>query len=236
MISVVIPTLNAEKTLPRTFSGLYDAALEGLVREVIVSDGGSCDTTLKIADAAGAKVVEGTRGRGPQLRRGADLASSNWLLFLHADTRLEDGWDQEVRHLISGEGMKGVSEDGRFAAAFRFALDDLSARARALEKVVGARCRLFKLPYGDQGLLISKSFYREIGGFDPIELMEDVAIISKVKRAAGRNSVLLLRSEAITSAERFQRKGYFKTPLRNAGLLTAYFLRVPPRVLSRLYD
>ncbi|TNE35839.1 MAG: glycosyltransferase [Alphaproteobacteria bacterium] len=236
MISVVIPTLNAEATLPRTFAGLYGAALNGLVREVIVSDGGSVDATLKIADAAGAKIIEGPKGRGSQLQRGADQATSDWLLFLHADTRLEEGWSQEIDRLITGRGIKGVPDDGRFAAAFRFALDDLSARARWLEKIVALRCRLLKLPYGDQGLLLSRKFYREIGGFDPIELMEDVAIIRKAKRAAGRKSILLLRNVAITSAEKFQRKGYLKTPLRNAGLLTAYFLKVPPRILSRLYD
>ncbi len=104
MISVVIPTLNAARHLPATFLSIFDAAIDGFVREVIVSDGGSTDATLKIADAAGATVIAGERGRGLQLRAGAQAARGRWLLFLHADTALERG---------SGGGSPGLHAERR---------------------------------------------------------------------------------------------------------------------------
>src|SRR5436190_17193512 len=149
MITVVIPTLNAAATLPKCFDSLIGAALQGLVREVIVVDGGSGDDTRAIVDAAGAKFLTAERGRGQQLGAGAKMARGEWLLFLHADTSLESGWEGEARSFIERQLLERPQ-----AAVFRFALDDFSARARWLERLVALRCRIFALPYGDQGLLI----------------------------------------------------------------------------------
>ena len=100
MISVVIPTLNAERRLTRSLAALVPAAVEGVVRQVIVADGGSMDGTVAIAEDAGADVVIGEGGRGPQLIAGAALARCEWLLFLHADTVLEDGWAESARRFM----------------------------------------------------------------------------------------------------------------------------------------
>lgn len=94
MISVVIPALNAERHLPATLTALVPAAVNGIVREVIVADGGSMDRTRNVADHSGAEFVQVERGRGPQLAQGAALARFPWLLFLHADTVLESGWSE----------------------------------------------------------------------------------------------------------------------------------------------
>src|SRR4051812_14239400 len=118
MISVVIPTLNAERLLPRCFDSLIPAAVRGVVREVIVSDAGSSDATLEIADAAGAHVVHAKKGRGAQLIDGAASAKSDWLLFLHPETALEPGWEVEAESFIG----QALMERPR-AAVFRFALD-----------------------------------------------------------------------------------------------------------------
>src|SRR5512146_689664 len=93
MISVVIPTLNAERTLQRALAPLVPAAVEGLVREVVVADGGSTDRTLELADDAGGKIVSTEPGRGVQLAAGCAATKSDWLLILHADTELADGWE-----------------------------------------------------------------------------------------------------------------------------------------------
>ncbi len=235
MISIVIPTLNATATLPATFASLVEATVEGVVKEVVVADGGSTDETLVIADGMGAAVISTEKGRGRQLRAGAEHAKADWLLFLHADTVLDPGWHREVDALLqaieAGKTRSGVPADGNFVAAFRFALDDLSLKARLLERLVGLRCRLFKLPYGDQAFLVSREFYDELGGFEPVDLMEDVKFV----RRAGWRRVVLLQSKAITSAERFKRGGYIVRPLKNLSILCLYFLRVPTRVLNRLY-
>lgn len=230
MLSVIIPTLNAEQTLPRTLAALIPAAVHGVVNEVIIVDGGSTDATAEIAEATGAKFIKATRGRGPQLQAGAKLAKGNWLLFLHADTALEHGWDAEVEKLL-----KHVA-DGRFkssevAAAFRFRLDDFSGSARFLERIVALRCALFKLPYGDQGLLVNKALYERLGGFKPLPLMEDVDLVRRI----GRRRLVMLRSAAVTSPERYLEGGYLARIARNALCLSLYYVGVPATFIARIY-
>jgi rSAM/selenodomain-associated transferase 2 len=228
MISVVIPTLNAGQTLGPTLAALVSAVVEGVVQEAIIADGGSSDETLAIADAAGARVVKAARGRGSQLAAGAAAAKGDWLLFLHADTLLEAGWEIEAEKF-----MKEVASGRRpqAAAAFRFALDDRGAKPRLLERLVGLRCLLLALPYGDQGLLISRLLYARLGGFRPMPLMEDVDFVRRLQR----RERVILRSRAVTSAARYRHDGYLLRPLRNLLCLGLYYLRVPPRVLIRLY-
>src|SRR5437870_3580757 len=100
MISVIIPTLNAERCLAETLAALVPAAVDGLIREVIVVDGGSGDRTAAIVDAAGADLMRGSGGRGNQLAAGAARARFSWLLFLHADTALTPGWEREARQFM----------------------------------------------------------------------------------------------------------------------------------------
>lgn len=228
MISVVIPTLNAEPGLAATLTALVPAAVDGLVREVIIVDGGSSDRTTAIADDAGATIVHAQSGRGQQLIAGAAAARSDWLLFLHADTVLEAGWEHEVAALVEriAHGARPAT-----AAAFRFALDDVGFKPRALETLVGLRCLLLRLPYGDQGLLISRRLYEQLGGYRALPLMEDVDII----RRLGRSRVVLLRSRAVTSAVRYRRDGYVRRALRNVTCLVLFWLRVPAAHIARLY-
>lgn len=228
MISVVIPTSNAEDGLARTLAALVPAAVDGLVREVIVADGGSTDCTLDIADDAGAEIVKSEPGRGVQLMAGAEKARFPWLLFLHADTTLEPGWHREVATYIERiEAGLGPPS----AAAFRFALDDEGLAPRLIEAGVSLRCALFRLPYGDQGLLIPARLYHEVGGYRPMPLMEDVDIV----RRLGRRRIVMLPTRAITSAVRYRRNGYSRRVIRNLSCLALYFLRVPIQRIARLY-
>jgi rSAM/selenodomain-associated transferase 2 len=228
MISVVIPTLNAERHLARTLTALVPAAVDGLVREVIVADGGSSDATAAIADAAGATFIAAERGRGQQMRAGARAARSRWLLFLHADTVLQPPWDEEAVRFIRAVDQ-GDAPDS--AGIFHFALDDSGIWARCLEAAVHLRSRIMRLPYGDQGLLISRRLYDEVGGFQPLALMEDVEM---VRRLGGRR-ITALRANALTSARRYRTEGYGRRTLRNLACLTLYYMRVPPRYIVKLY-
>jgi len=228
MVSVVIPTLNAESHLTATLSALVPGAVEGLVREVIISDGGSSDDTRQIADIAGAVFMRTEKNRGSQLAAGAETARSDWLLFLHADTVLQPGWVLEASSFIErvDSGARPQS-----AAAFSFALNDFGMKPRLLETIVGLRCGLFRLPYGDQGLLIPKRLYSSIGGYRPLPLMEDVDIV----RRLGWRRIAMLRTRAVTSAVRYKEDGYAPRVARNAACLSLYYLRVPPARLARLY-
>lgn len=228
MISVVIPTLNVERTLPATLSALVPGALDGIVKEVILSDGGSRDATLVIGDEAGCRTVIGASGRGGQIKRGVEAASGEWVLVLHADTVLSEGWQREVATFVERECLRN---EGPRAAAFAFRLRESGWRPWLLERVVALRCAILALPYGDQGLLIPRTLYREVGGFSDIPLMEDVDIVRRI----GRNRLVMLKTTAETSAERYRRDGYVARMARNLTCLTLYFLRVPPRVISRIY-
>ena len=158
-LSVVIPTLNAAATLSATLTSLRGAD------EVIVSDGGSSDGTRNIARLSGARVVKSLSGRGRQLASGAEEATGDWLLFLHADTTLQSNWRGAVDRYMANP------ESPNRAAAFRFTLDDASAQARRLERMVAWRANALALPYGDQGLLIKRDFYRLLGGFRALPLI-----------------------------------------------------------------
>lgn len=227
MISVIIPTLNAEFDLAPALAALVPAAVSGAVREVIICDGGSSDGTAVVADAAGAVFLNAERGRGAQMRAGAAAAKSRWLLFLHADTMLDPEWEWEARAFIR-EIENGAPER---AGAFRFALDDRGLRPRALEFMVNLRSAVFGLPYGDQALLISRPLYDSIGGYRPIPLMEDVDII----RRLGRKRLKLLTSRAVTSAARFREDGYLARPLRNLTCLALFYMNAPMARIVRLY-
>ena len=204
------------------------AAVQGLVREVIISDGGSNDETRGIADVAGAEFIRSEKGRGAQLAAGAEAAKSEWLLFLHADTVLQPGWIQEAATFV--ERVDNGTRP-RSAAAFSFALNDFGTKPRLLEAMVALRCALFRMPYGDQGLLIPRRLYAELGGYRPLPLMEDVDIV----RRLGRRRMTMLRSKAVTSAERYKQDGYAPRIARNAACLSLFYMRVPATTLARLY-
>ena len=225
MISIIIPCLNAEKGLKNTLCALKSAERAGFTPEIIIADGGSIDATREIAEAAGARVVQCSPGRGTQLSAGAKAAKGDWFLFLHADTMLDLGWATSVMVFTSDNRNR---ERG---AVFTFALDDDSRAARWLENMVAWRNRWLGLPYGDQGLLIHKRFYDRLGGFQEIPLMEDVDFIRRI----GMSRLALLDIRAITSAERYIQSGYLWRVFRNLFCLTLFFLRVPPRLIARIY-
>lgn len=223
-LSIVIPALNAAATIGGAIAHLRETGADG--DEILLADGGSTDGTPAAATKAGAdRLLAAPRGRGPQLRAGGAAARGDWLLFLHADTRPGVGW-----RAAAAEFMADPANADR-AAYFRFALDDADPRARRIERLVAWRCRKLALPYGDQGLLISRSFYDALGGYDPVPLMEDVRLVRRI----GRRRLEPLDVPAVTSAARYRRDGYTWRPVRNVTCLILHFLGVPPRWLARLY-
>lgn len=219
-LSVVIPARNAAAALPATL-----AALGPWPREVIVAECGSPDGTAIVAAECGARVVPAPEGRGVQLAAGVAAAQMPWLLLLHADTRLGEGWAEAVSAFVAERGAEGR------AGYFRFRLDDDAPAARRLERAVAWRCRRLGLPYGDQGLLIHRLLLERIGGIPELPLMEDVTLV----RRLGRRRLAPIAADAVTSAERWRREGYLRRSARNLALLSLWFAGVPPRLLARLY-
>jgi len=219
-LSIVIPTLNAAAELPATLASLFEGVGAGLVREVIISDGGSQDDTATIAAEVGAAVVTGPAGRGGQLRLGAATAQGEWLLFLHADTWLSEGWPETVAHHITHSRKAGY-----FRLKFR-------AKGLAPQIVAGwanLRSRV-GLPYGDQGLLISRQLYDQTGGYPDHPLMEDVFIAKAL-----HGHLEAIPGHALTSAAGYQRDGWMRRGLRNLSTLIRYLAGTSPDTLARRY-
>jgi glycosyltransferase involved in cell wall biosynthesis len=189
-ITVIIPTLNAARQLPRTLASLSRA--DGLIREVIVADGGSRDATLDIAEAAGCTLIAGEPNRARLFRLAAAQAKGRWLLFLHQGAVLGDGWSDEVQNFFATPDVR------RRAAVFRLAFAG-SRRALFWARL---RTRLTKLPRGDQGLLISRFLYDAIGGYQDLKEFEDADIIRRI----GAKRLVFLKTEIVASAAKYKRR------------------------------
>jgi rSAM/selenodomain-associated transferase 2 len=224
MISVVIPTFNDAGRLPRALGSLVEG-VGGVVKQVIIADGGSDDDTLAIADAAGCDIVKCERGRAKQLRAGADAAKGKWLLFLHADTALAPSWIEETERFIN------APQSRKKAAVYKLAFDDASAEAKRVVFWARLRGKVMKLPYGDQGLLISRFFYDGLGGYPDLPVMEDVEIMRRI----GAQRLVQLETEIITAAEKYRREGSPKRTLRNLSLMARYMMGADPVELAKAY-
>jgi glycosyltransferase involved in cell wall biosynthesis len=182
MISVIISALNSARVLPRALSPLVDGVAHGIVKQVIVSDGGSRDETLEIADAAGCDMVTGEAGRVEQMRAGVTLAKAPWLLFLPATTALAPGWPNEVERFLTHPNARYR------AAVFKLVFDsDAGGVDLAWARF---RSNWLKLPYAAQGLLISRALCDAHGGY-----RADIA-----RRIGGRR-LYILEAEAVTQRE-----------------------------------
>ncbi|ADZ71777.1 glycosyltransferase [Polymorphum gilvum] len=229
MISVIIPTLNCEDSLAHALAALVPAAAEGIVREVIVVDGGSTDATARVADAAGCDWLPVSGDRGKRMAAGAEQAKRGpWLMFLAADTVLETGWHHEVAAFI--ERAERAGQGDRSAAAFRLKLDAFGWGARLSELTAMLRSQALAMPYGNQGLLISRRFYKELGGHKPLPEMEDIDLVRRI----GRSRLVFLRASAICSGR--PEEPSMVTAFRRAlARFCVAMLRLPPRVVLRLH-
>lgn len=220
-LSVVIPTLNEERSIATLLGDLRALAVR---HEVIVVDGGSSDATVTVAAAAGARLIQSRRGRGVQLGAGARAAAAPVLCFLHADVRLGADARRELAEIAS------LNAEGAYA--FRFGIDARGWRYRFIEFGARLRTRLFTLPYGDQGLIVSRALYDAAGGYADLPLMEDVALVDALRRLTPIRS---LRATLPVSPRRWEQEGPLTRMLRNWRLMLAYRLGVSPHRLAARY-
>jgi len=221
-LTVIIPTLNAAAELPATTDALLCGVTEGLIAELVISDGGSTDQITAVAEALGARLVIGDRGRGAQIARGIAKASTPWLLILHADTHLSEDWPLAALDHMEHHADKA----GWFHLIFR--ANGIMAKLTA--KGANLRARLFDLPYGDQGLLIHRDLLDDTGGYPQLPLMEDVTLAQRLK---GR--LRPLSASALTSAKRYETEGWMRRSFKNLGLLARFRMGARPEALLASY-
>lgn len=221
MISVIIPTLNAEDYLVRTLSALVPGVVEGMIKEVIIVDGGSEDSTLEIAESTGCHIIHSDATRGLQLWQGCKEAKGDWYLILHADSQLGEGWMDQLRFHMKSYNLR--------AGYFRLCFDDTSWFATFWADMVAFRSRFLGMPSGDHGLFLSKALYDTVGGYKDQVAFEDLALAL----ALGRTRLRPMAVSLMTNADRFREKNWFLNQFVKSFRFLLYLLGFPPKPVKR---
>ncbi len=201
-ISIIIPTINEASNLPLLLSDLSSIQKEG---EIIIVDSGSEDKTIDIANIYGAKVfISKERNRGLQLDIGAKNSKGEWLIFLHADTRLTHDWFKKINSFL--KGSKNI------IYYFEFKINHKKIIYRVLEILVNIRSKFFKQPYGDQGLIIHRTIYFKNNGFRNIPLMEDVDFLMRLNK---KKDLKQLNFPIFISSRKWDRTNIFFQAIKN---------------------
>jgi len=218
-LSIIIPALNEGPNIKTTTQRAYHEDAE-----IIVIDGGSIDNTVTQAIDAGARVEKSLRGRVLQQNRGAMLALGKVFLFLHGDTHLPSNY---MTHIF-----EALMDPETVAGAFRFKTDLDHPLLKIIEGLTNFRSQILKIPYGDQGLFVRRSAFQTIGGFPEVSLAEDLFLVRMLSK---RGRIRILPAKAITSGRRWRELGVLRTTLINQVIVAGCYLRIPSRVLARLY-
>ncbi len=222
-LSIIVPVLNEGERLRGAINALRPLRVNG--HEVIVVDGGSSDETPVIAARLADRFLSSARGRAIQMNAGAQAASGDVLLFLHADTLLPPGADRLI--------ADGLRDSGRGWGRFDVRLADRHPLLRLVALMMNLRSRLSGIMTGDQAIFVRRDWFERIGGFPGIALMEDIALSKRLKR---EGPPLCLRAKVVTSSRRWRERGILRTMLLMWRLRLAWFLGADPDHLARRYD
>lgn len=204
-LSIIIPTLNEAKNLPLLLSDLAEIREKA---EILIIDSNSKDATKDIASIYSTKYFNtSNKNRGLQLNIGAKEAMGDWLLFIHADSRLNPKWSEVLKLILSNKI--------KFIYFFKFRVNSKRLIYRFLELVVNFRTLFFKTPYGDQGLLIHKEIFFKYGGYKNIPLMEDIDFINRIK---GKEILNSLNRPIFTSSRKWEKRNIFYQSIINFNL------------------
>ena len=220
-ISIVIPTLNEAATLSKTLCRLktQDPPID-----LWVVDGGSQDQTCQLAAEWGAQILHSDRGRADQLNQGAQHATGDILLFLHADTQLPPHFQTEIQGVLAQKGV--------VAGAFPLTIENAGWGLRWVAWWTNQRSRWLQLPYGDQALFLKRSQFEAIGHFPLFPIMED---FERVRRLRKQGKIGLAQSPVLTSDRRWRKLGLVRTTIINQLMILGYFAGISPQTLATWY-
>lgn len=219
-ISVIIPTFNEQDRINEIIEDIKQKS-ENFEIEIIISDASPNQKTLTSITHSNIKKVPSEKGRGTQLNTGVENSAGNVLFFLHADTKLPKNAFSQINKTIKKYP----------AGAFKFGIENAGFGLKIIEFFVNLRNLITSAPYGDQGLFITREFFREIGGFKDIPLMEDLDIIKRIQR----KNFKILSEKILTSDRRYKKHGIIKTTLKNLYIRTLYSLDRDPKELYKIY-
>jgi rSAM/selenodomain-associated transferase 2 len=223
-IYIIIPVLNEEKNIENTLTAILRHQ-DSEVMEIIVVDGGSQDQTVVKSQTMGVKVIISPHtGRATQMNLGAEKATGDILLFLHGDTIIPDNFPKIMTEILA--------EDAIIAGAFLLQIDSQQLSLKLIEKMANLRAKMLALPYGDQGIFLSKNIFQEMGGFKNMAIMEDFDLIQRLKK---RGKIKIASLAVTTSCRRWQNLGVCKTTLINQLVIIGYYCGIKPERLKQFY-
>lgn len=222
--SIIIPVFNEGDTINSAIAAVNNLEHpENL--EIIVVDGHPDQTTLKEIKYDNVTKINCPKGRGNQLNCGAAQATGEVLVFLHADTRLPVSALQQISAVLKDHECIG--------GAFDLFIAENSFAFRIIEKVASWRSRLTRIPYGDQAIFIRTDYFRQMGGFRNIPIMEDVDLMQRIKLRNGK--IKIIGDKVSTSPRRWEKEGLVFCTLRNWLLLSLFLFGVKPETLVKFY-
>ncbi|MBW1693027.1 MAG: TIGR04283 family arsenosugar biosynthesis glycosyltransferase [Deltaproteobacteria bacterium] len=219
-ISIIIPAINEADNLKQTLVSI--GSMDN--KEVILADGGSIDGTVQLARSLGLEIVNSSPPKAKQMNEGAFRASGDILLFLHADTRLPENFDNHVRQCFM--------QSGAVAGAFELGINANIPALRLIERLANWRSHRLKLPYGDQAIFVLSEIFHQIEGFPYIPIMEDFELIKQLSKIG---EIITLPFPVITSSRRWENLGILRTTLINQIVIAMYYAGVPPNLIARWY-
>ena len=219
-VSIIVPTLNEELVLEKTLTQFQQLS----PHELIVSDGGSDDDTRNIAGRFSHRVITGSAGRALQMNVGADEATGDILLFLHADSRIEPESYRKMLQCMQNPKWIG--------GAFKLCIESGKWSLKLIALLANIRSKYFGLAYGDQGFFVRKEVFKDMNGFSPLPICEDLDFYHRLRK---KGPVILLKEKAHTSPRRWIKEGILFTTARNTLIAVLFGLGFPPHILTKWY-
>ena len=227
-ISVIIPVLHEAERINALIDHVKTLEKAGPV-EIIVADGAKEADTLAALTHPDVVQVKAPKGRALQMNAGAEKATGDILLFLHADTRLPDSGLIRIATAMEDADRPGLPKAG----AFSLAIDSNKFFYRLVERMANLRTRMLSMPFGDQGLFFRSEYFKLLGGFAKIPLMEDLEIMRRIRKRG--EPLYIIGPAVLTSARRWETEGPVRRWLGNLWLQLRFFLGANPDKLVRQY-